>query len=125
MKDSYVVDGAFLQCSCGNQKGEFKAEKERAIHINHKIQGNIQDYKPYTHIPSFGLCNSRLNPDVIAANRGRHGQWISQPCRPAVTMKWMQGKENVHIDGHPALLSCSKNSCMWCGQITFIEDGQE
>jgi hypothetical protein len=31
----------------------------------------------------------------------------------------------VQIDSYPALTNKSTNICMWCGQITITDDGQE
>lgn len=125
MSDSYIVDGATVHCSYGSEKGKFKASADRHISINDRVQGNIQDFHPQTNIPSFGMCSSKLNPQVIAANQGNHGIWTPQPCTPSVSMPWLNGKSNVYVGQSPALMSCSTNLCMWCGNISFTTDGQE
>jgi hypothetical protein len=125
MSESYVVDGAQVQCSYGSKLGAFKASANRNICINHKVQGNIQDFHSQANVPSFGMCSSMRNPKVIAANKGNPGKTIPQPCSPSVSMPWLNGKKDVYVDQSPALMSCSTNLCMWCGKISFTTDGQE
>ncbi|MDU8672558.1 DUF4280 domain-containing protein [Paenibacillus polymyxa] len=125
MSDRYIVDGAVVHCSCGSQSGVFRAAADRNIQINHKAQGNILDFQPHTNISSFGLCSSSSNPQVVSANKGNNSGLIPQPCRPSISMPWMNGKNNVYVGQAQALLSCSTNMCMWCGNIFFTTDGQE
>ncbi|WP_237171575.1 PAAR-like protein [Paenibacillus sp. IHB B 3084] len=59
------------------------------------------------------------NPAVSSANKGNSGKIIPQPCKPSVSMPWLNGKKDVYVDQSPALMSCSTNLCMWCGKISF------
>ncbi|KZE73684.1 DUF4280 domain-containing protein [Paenibacillus elgii] len=124
MNFSYVVEGAFLQCSCGSAKATFKASAGRNITINGKPQGNVHDFKPGHNIPAFGMCSSTANPEVASATAANQGQLKKMPCKPAITVPWLNGKSDVMIDQFPALLNCSTNLCMWKGQITVEQDGQ-
>lgn len=53
------------------------------------------------------------------------GAYVGVPCQPVITTEWMNGKEDTLIEGEPALLSCSLNTCLHCGTITIDDDGQE
>ncbi|MNW30158.1 hypothetical protein D3C74_70340 [compost metagenome] len=125
MSESYVVDGAQIHCSYGSHTGRFSVSANRGISIGDKLQGSIQDFHPQTHIPSFGKCRSMHNPAVSSANKGNSGKIIPQPCKPSVSMPWLNGKKDVYVDQSLALMSCSTNLCMWCGKISFTTDGQE
>lgn len=125
MNDRYIVDGASVRCSYGSATGVFRAGAGRQVFIHSKAQGSIRDCEPGIHIPAFGMCSSKHNPDVIAASQGQLDRLVPQPCRPSVSMAWLNGKNNVMVDHSPALLSCSTNMCMWCGEISFDTDGQE
>lgn len=92
MSESYVVDGAQIHCSYGSHTGRFSVSANRGISIGDKLQGNIQDFHPQTHIPSFGMCRSMHNPAVSSANKGNSGKIIPQSCKPSVSMPWLNGK---------------------------------
>ncbi|MEC0212783.1 DUF4280 domain-containing protein [Paenibacillus ehimensis] len=124
MSSSYVVEGASLQCSYGSTNSNLKTPAGRKIAINDKLQGNVQDFKPEINIPAFGLCSSLSNPEVASATAANQGQLKKMPCKPVITMPWLDGKTDVLVDHYPALLNCSTNLCMWCGKITIVNDGQ-
>jgi hypothetical protein len=83
------------------------------------------DYKPNINIMPFGLCSSMANPAVAAATAANNGVLTRMPCTPVVTMPWMNGKQNVLIAKHPALLNKCTNQCMYAGIISIVDDGQE
>ncbi|MCX7748286.1 MAG: DUF4280 domain-containing protein [Clostridia bacterium] len=118
MSRSYVVQTATLECSCGDSKSSFKVPIEHKIYINDKPQGNIMDHKPNLNIYPFGMCSSRANPAVIA------NKYRKVPCVPVTMSPWINGKTDVDIDGHPAILNTSKLMCKWCGTISVTKDGQ-
>jgi hypothetical protein len=124
-EQKYVVRGAKLRCSCGDQKSQLQIPKEHGIDINDKPQANIMDYQPMVNIQPFGKCKSMVNPTVKAATKANHGKLKPMPCVPNITMPWINGKQNVQIDSYPALTNQSTNMCMWCGQITITDDGQK
>jgi hypothetical protein len=122
---SFVVKGAKLKCSCGDQESQLQIPKEHGIDINDKPQANIMDYQPMANILPFGKCSSMANPTVKAATKANRGKLKPMPCVPNITMPWINGKQNVQIDNYPALMNKSTNMCMWCGQIKIEDDGQE
>ncbi|NLW46136.1 MAG: DUF4280 domain-containing protein [Firmicutes bacterium] len=121
---SHVVEGATLKCSCGDEECNLKIPNRKSILIQGKQQANIMDFKPMVNIPSFGKCRSLTNPTVAAATAANDGRLKKMPCIPNVTMPWIFGKEDMLVDGAPALLDCSKHVCIWGGKISIEKDGQ-
>jgi hypothetical protein len=122
---SYVVQGATLKCSFGDQESKMQIPTDHGIYINDKLQANIMDYQPMTNIQPFGQCGSLNNPTVKAATKANRGRLKKQPCAPKITMPWINGKPDKLVDQQPALTTKSTNMCMWCGRITIEDDGQE
>lgn len=120
---TYVTSGAKLKCSFGNKESALNAA-DKEIYINNKNQANIMDFKPNINIFSFGMCSSLANPVVATATALNNGILKKMPCIPLLTAPWIYGKIDVHIQGFPALLDCSKNMCMWGGVITITSHGQ-
>jgi hypothetical protein len=121
---SYVVAGAVLSCSYGSTKSKLQAPFSHGVYSRGKAQLNIMDYKPNINIMPFGLCGSMANPAVAAATAANNGVLTRMPCTPVVTMPWMNGKQNVLIAKHPALLNKCTNQCMYAGTISIVDDGQ-
>ena len=65
----------------------------------------ILDAVPLENIPTFGMCTSPTNPEVIAA------QGAPVPCVPVTLPPWVPGAPTVLINGQPALTSESRCSC--------------
>lgn len=124
-KQSYVVQGAKLKCSFGDQESQLQIPVEHGIYINDKPQANIMDYQPMTNIQPFGKCSSLNNLTVKAATAANRGRLKKMPCVPNINMPWINGKTDKLIDQYPALTNKSTNMCMWCGRITIEDDGQE
>jgi hypothetical protein len=122
---SYVVKGAKLKCSCGDQESCLQIPVDHGVYINDKPQANIMDFKPNLNIKPFGKCRSLANPTVAAATAANKGRLKKMPCMPVITGPWIGGKEDMYIDNYPALLNKSTNMCMWSGRITISDDGQD
>lgn len=121
---SYVVQGATLRCSCGDEESKLKLPEEHGIDIYDKPQANVMDYIPMTNIMPFGKCKSMANPEVAAATSANRGRLKKMPCKPVVNTPWFDGKSDTLVDGHPALLNKSTNQCKWQGRIAIEDDGQ-
>lgn len=121
---SYVVEGARLKCSFGDRESKLQLPVHHNVFIKGKPQGNIMDFKPMVNVQSFGQCSSLANPTVAAATAANHGRLQKMPCIPALTMPWLRGKDDERVGNFPALLDNSCHMCMWCGRITFQNDGQ-
>ncbi|MDP4180313.1 MAG: DUF4280 domain-containing protein [Bacillota bacterium] len=121
---SYVVQGAKLKCSFGDNESNFQIPMDHKISINNKPQGNIMDFKPNMNILPFGMCSSLANPTVAAATAANYGRLQKMPCIPVTVTPWFNAKMNVLLENFPAMLDCSKTTCMWCGIISITDCGQ-
>ncbi|MEK4063892.1 MULTISPECIES: DUF4280 domain-containing protein [Paenibacillus] len=121
---SYVVAGAILSCTCGTQLNRLKVPYSHGVHLKEKAQLNVEDKNPMIHIMPFGNCTSLLNPAVQIGKLDIEGR-KKAPCVPGISTSWMDGKTDVLVDGHPALLSTCVNQCVYGGRIVIEDDGQE
>lgn len=124
MSKTYVVQGATLKCSFGDQKGSLQVPQDHRTTINGKPQANIMDYQPLQNIKPFGKCKSRANPTVAAATAANRGRLKPMPCVPATVTPWMNGKTDNLVGNFPALTNKSTCLCRWKGKIEVTEDGQ-
>ena len=122
---SYVVAGAKLSCSQGDQISILAMPQSHGVYVKNKAQMNTMDYKPYVNIQPFGLCHTLSNPSVAAATAANNGVLTPMPCTPVVTMPWINGKDDQLIEKQPALINQSINMCLYCGTIKVEDDGQE
>lgn len=86
--------------------------------------GTIMHMSPMVNIPTFGMCNSPSNPEVIAATAAALGVHTPMPCVPATVAPWAPGAATVMIGGMPALSDDSTCMCLWAGTITITDPGQ-
>lgn len=122
---SYVVAGATLSCSQGDQTSILQMPVSHGVFTKNKAQMNTMDFKPNTNIQPFGLCHTLANPAVAAATAANNGVLKPMPCTPVLTMPWLDGKSDQLIEGQPALTTQSTNMCLYCGTIRVEDDGQE
>ncbi|MEC1180068.1 DUF4280 domain-containing protein [Metasolibacillus meyeri] len=122
---SYVVAGATLSCSQGDQTSKLQMPVSHGVYTKNKAQMNTMDFKPNTHVQPFGQCQALTNPVVAAATAANNGVLRPMPCTPMLTMPWLNGKDDQLIEGQPALTTQSTNMCLYCGTIRVEEDGQE
>ena len=94
------------------------------VQISGQPAGTIQHFAPLANIPSFGMCNSPANPEVIALTAAALGVHTPAPCVPATTSPWTPGQPDVLINGQPALTQTCQVMCMWAGVITVAVPGQ-
>ncbi|GIO33472.1 MULTISPECIES: DUF4280 domain-containing protein [Paenibacillus] len=97
---TYVVRGAKLECSQGTNPGVLNAMYSHGVYIKNKPVLNVEDAvcgANISKIYAFGLCKLKMG----------------LPCEPEIAFgsKWTGGKEDVLIEGAPALLS---NSTLMC-----------
>ena len=105
--DSYVVRGAKTRCSLGTSSSHLDLKTCHGVYLHDKPQMNVMDFIPEANIQPFGTC-------LVS----------KAPCTPAITGPWQQGKNNVLIEGQPALLNTSTNFCTMGGIITITNNGQ-
>lgn len=106
MATSYVVDGATLKCSKGGTC-KLKVAPGRNTFIQGKPQANVNDYTT-KNIPKFNFCSIP-----------KHHQ-----CRLSLQGPWKSGKNDVIIEGAPALMHKSKIKCAKGGVISIQKHNQ-
>jgi len=87
--------------------------------------GTFMDYVPLLNIMSVGTCSSPANPLVAAATAAALGVLTPQPCIPATVAPWTPGSPTVKIGQMPALDDASSLMCMWAGQISINDPGEQ
>ena len=106
MATSYVVDGATLKCSLGGTC-TLKVPPGRKTFIQGKPQANVDDYSTKS-IPKFNFCSIPK----------------SKRCTPSLRGPWKNGKNDVIIEGAPALMHKSKLMCSKGGVISILKHNQ-
>lgn len=124
MADSYVCSKAKMKCSYGDQLSELTVYPSRTIWLTGEPQANISDHKPLGNIASFGKCHTTTYPPTGSATAANHGKLTPMPCVPGTHFPWMGGKNDVLLQGDPALLKNSRLQCIHGGIITLTSDGQ-
>ncbi len=118
-----VVATAMMKCSMGVAPGSLIVIRPKVM-ADKKPAANIMDYKPMVNVPTFGMCNAKPNPAVIAATAAALGTPTPAPCVPMTTAPWAPGKPKVLIEKQPALDDGSKLMCNWTGVIEITSAGQ-
>lgn len=124
MADSYVCSKAKIKCTCGDKISTLTVFPERTIWLTGEPQANISDHIPLRNIAPFGKCHTTAYPATGAATAANHGKLTPMPCLPNTPFPWMGGKNDVILQGQPALLKSSTCRCVWGGTISFTFDGQ-
>ncbi len=116
--------GALIQCSMGSAPCSLSVLPTSQVLSGGAPQGTISDGAPMMNVPSFGMCNSPSNPQVIAATSSAGGVFTPQPCVPVPTGPWIVGAPTVLVGGQPALNDTSTLMCAWAGVIQINMAGQ-
>jgi len=121
----YVCNGAMLKCSKAMPPATATLIViPPTVNSDKKQMANMMDFTPVTNVPTFGLCNSKINPAVVAATSAALGVHTPAPCIPALTTPWTGCKMNVLVRKAPAVLKSSKLMCTYLGQISVLFEGQ-
>lgn len=121
---TYVCNGAQMKCSMGDNTANLSLLPDKMIKLTGQDIGNIMDNKPLLNIPTFGQCQSLVNPTVSAATAANSGKLQPMPCIPNTVAPWMPGNPTVLVKNQPALMKDDKLMCIWAGIIEFSNDGQ-
>lgn len=104
MASSYVVSGANVKCDMGTVAAPLRILPNRRVKAKGKAKANISDCLPMVNIGPFGVCKmTRL------------------PCMPNCRT-WLNGKNNVLVQGVPALMEDAVAVCMTGAGILELED---
>lgn len=120
-----ACNGASLSCSFGTATSELTILPTNAVNSDSEAAATIEDYTPLVNIMAFGECSSETNPEVIAATAAANGVQTPAPCTPATVTPWSPGVATVNIGGFTALDNSSTCECMWEGEISFTDAGEE
>ncbi|WP_238918001.1 DUF4280 domain-containing protein [Clostridium sp. YIM B02555] len=155
LEKSYIVHTAAITCSCALHESYVVVPVGHGEFIHGIPQLNVGDSKPEINIRNFGICNSPQNPSVqenakkIAKDikdrpksfTEKVMDFFSKPpkedvgedllkqcvgvCTPMIATEWIDGKEDVLIDGKPALLGKCTLQCTFGGKIKLYTSGQK
>jgi hypothetical protein len=117
-----VVDGAKMQCMFGTSPGTLTILPTDMVKAESKPLGTIMDYVPMMNIGNFGMCQSMMNPMVIAATAAAMGVLTPQSCIPVVVSPWLPGALIVMSANKIVLNKDCMNSCMWAPMGISITD---
>lgn len=107
MSETYVVNGAKVSCTMGAVDAPLRTTPGRRVQIRGKNRANIADCVPLVNVGPFGVCKT-----------------TGMPCTPACAI-WLNGKNDVLVEGMPALLDKSTSVCpLGAGLLKIEDDGQ-
>jgi hypothetical protein len=111
-----VVEGATLQCTCGDKPSQLVVTSQADFDIDQKLAATVQDNAPGSNIAPFGTCKV-----LTAAAAG-----TPTPCALAPAGPWEPGAvSRVTIGKYLALLSTDVLKCAVPGVITITDPGQK
>ena len=120
-----VCMGAMMQCTFGMAPSSLVVLPTNKVFTNQMPDANIMDHIPMTNIMPFGMCQSVANPEVAAATAAALGVLTPMPCIPATPAPWVPGAPTVLLGNMPTLDNVSQLMCIWGGEITFTDAGEE
>lgn len=120
-----VVMGAMMTCTFGVAPSSLVVLPTNRVMANKMPAATIMDNIPMVNILPFGMCSSPSNPEVAAATAAALGVLTPMPCIPVTVAPWTPGTSDVMIGNMPALNNTCMLTCMWGGEISISEAGQE
>ena len=114
-----LTASAICQCSCGLTPIPLNIAF-KTVKAGGKLIATINDNSKI-NIPSFGMCTSKANPMVIAAQAAGSPE---APCIPMIITSWTTDKPTVHVCGKPVCTNSSTCSCQYCGTISVVIPAQ-
>lgn len=119
-----VCTGAMMKCSFGVAPSSLMVLPLNRVMTSSMPAANIMDNKPLVNILPFVMCNSQMNPMVIALTAAALGVPTPAPCIPNTLSPWTPGNPKTMIGGMPAINNESKLMCLWGGSIEISFAGQ-
>lgn len=119
-----VVNGAMLKCSEGLAPSNLVV-LPGLVEADGKPIATVEDYKPMSNIPPFGMCKTQANPQVAAATAAAQGAPTPMPCVPVINAAWSPGAATQAIDDKKLLTVDSSCNCIWSGKIEISDAGTE
>jgi hypothetical protein len=120
-----VVDGAMLKCMFGTSPATLTVTSNQTVKAEGKPVATIMDFAPNSNISSFGMCQSILNPQVIAATAAAMGVLTPQPCMPATVAPWIPPAiPMVLVSNLPTFDDSATCTCLWAPMGISITNAQ-
>ena len=114
-----VTTGSFAECTCGTAPGELIADFDTGAMSDGAIVLTIDMIVAEVNIPSFGLCDSLVNPEVATATAAAGGVTTPQACVPVVVDSWAPGSLTASETGAGYVNDSSICTCSWGGVISI------
>lgn len=154
MQNTYILHTAAIKCSYAKRVSFVVIPVSHGTYIHGVEQLNVGDSVPGVNIRSFGVCTSPANPgmkdeaeriakevkerekgfmdrvmDIFSKKPKEEltNEFIAMcacDCTPLISTEWIDGKEDVLIDGKKAVLGRCKLKCGYNGEITLYTSGQ-
>lgn len=120
----YVCTGAVLHCTQGTSNSSLFATP-KCVSLCSQDQANITDHISMMNVKPFGRCRSLAYPPTASATAANYGRLTPMPCVPGTVTNWSAVDPNSQLCGQPALLDTAKLRCIYGGEITIVNPGQQ
>ena len=112
-----VTENSLLMCTQGVAPCPLQVVTNTTVNASSQKIATINDFS-IASIPTFGICHSPANPEVIAA------LGVPQPCVPLIITPWTPPSPKTTVMAQPAFGSGSKCLCAYAGEISVITPSQ-
>lgn len=131
----YIVAGARMFCDKGSHFRRLDLPLCHGTYIRDIPMVNRNDSSYPDNVSMFGICvgGAQKNGTLMEYNgsniedllpfEGVDFPIIGYPCIPKVG-RWLNPKDDVLVDGVPAITTESTLVCIYGGVIGFVDDGQ-
>lgn len=119
----FLTSQCLLKCSFGSAPAPFQSLPRPGVPVfmQSLIGATIMDIAPVVNIPTFAMCSSMANPQVIAATAAAQGVLTPMPCVPVIPAPWAPPSPVVSWNGVPLATKQSMCFCTWGGQISVVQ----
>lgn len=125
MPGPVLVTSAQLTCAEGTTPSVLNVLPTARVLACGRPVAAIKDHQALVDIPTFGMCHSLTNPEVASATSAAEGVLTPMPCVPALIAPWTPGGPTVFVGGQPVAAVSSTLLCVYAGEITVTQPGQE
>lgn len=107
MELEYIMRLRYAKCTMGSMENKLNCPLDHGIVYSEEEQPvlNANDHVPMSNIVNFGTCTT-----------------LGGPCVPNTLLPWINGKDDLVIEGAPILTSKSMLACFLGGIITIKEE---
>jgi hypothetical protein len=123
---NYIVRGAEMKCTKGTHKRKINLPLGHGAYVNGYPLMNKKDKVQNKNIKYFGICKHGCHEGEDIYLIGENGKQLppGKKCCVKILGDWMKTKDDILIEGEPALTVDSKIICKYGGTISFVTDGQ-